>query len=593
MIRYASLSKTVMLGAALILAATLGACAESPPEQPPETERTTKAERTTDDAPRWMLAAANPLAVEAGAKVLAKGGSAVDAAIAVQAVLGLVEPQSSGIGGGAFALYWDRDSGTLYAYDGRETAPRAARPDLFLKEDGTPMGFFEAVPGGKSVGVPGVIAMLGLMHERHGRLPWAELFTDAVALAEDGFKISPRLARIIPLLPYTKQMPDTRAYFFDENGDPYPAGHVLKNPDYARTLRALAEGGAEAFYQGAIAEGIVQAVATAPVNAQAMTLEDIALYEPKTRDPLCAPYRDYTVCGMGPPTSGGVAVLQVLSFLARFDMAALEPTSAEAAHLIAEAFRLAFADRNLYLADTDYIDVPVAGLLDAAYLRARGALIDPAKSMGPAKPGNPRTGDPHLAPDTSPEGPGTSHFSIVDADGNALSVTTTVEFIFGSHLMTGGFFLNNQLTDFSFEPSKDGHPVANAVQPGKRPRSSMSPTIVFDKDGKPVLLVGSPGGSRIPGYTVRAILGVLDWGLSPQDAAALPHIINRNGTTDLEEGTDAAALKTALEALGHQITVRELTSGIHAIRIGPEGLQGGADPRREGTVQSGTLLQAD
>ncbi|MEE8559182.1 MAG: gamma-glutamyltransferase family protein, partial [Alphaproteobacteria bacterium] len=435
--------------------------------------------------------------------------------------------------------------------------------------------------GGRSVGVPGLLRMLELAHRDHGRLPWARLFQPAIALAERGFAVSPRLASLIATDKHLKASPGAAAYFYDAAGNPRPAGHVLKNPAFAETLRRVAEGGADAFYSGPIARAIVEAVRGVKHNAGAMTLADLEGYRAKRRGPVCAPYRAWRVCGMGPPTSGGIAVLQILGVLAHFDLAALEPNSAAAVHLIAEAGRLAFADRNAFLADSDFVPVPVERLLDAAYLARRARAISPGKSLGKAAPGLP-TQNGAMPAQRDP--PSTTHLVVVDADGNAVSMTASIESAFGSRLMAAGFMLNNELTDFSFRPASEGRAVANRVAPGKRPRSSMSPTLVLDGERRLVLAVGSPGGSRIIGYVARALIAALDWGLDPQAAVELPHALNRNGATDLEEGTGVAALKPALEALGHEVRVRKMTSGLHAVAITPGGLEGGADPRREGVA---------
>lgn len=530
---------------------------------------------------RQMVAAANPLAAEAGMAMLRQGGTAVDAAIATALVLGLVEPQSSGLGGGAFLLHYEDDSRLVAAYDGRETAPRSADEALFLESDGTPMSFWDAVIGGRSVGVPGLLRMLELAHADHGRLTWATLFQPAIRLAEDGFAISPRLHALIAEDRYLTRYPATAAYFHDAAGNPLPAGHLLKNQAYAETLKAVATGGADAFYTGAIALDIVAAAQGAADNPGDLRYLDLRHYEAKRREPVCLPYRVWVVCGMPPPTSGGVAVLQILKLLEPFDLAALGPGSPEAVHLVAEASRLAFADRGRFLADSDFVEVPLDGLLDPAYLAARARLIDPAASMGEASPGLP---SPLAQAPKQPDPPSTSHLSVVDAEGNAVSMTASIEGAFGSHLMAGGFLLNNELTDFAFSPSAAGRPVANRVQPGKRPRSSMSPTLVLDREGRFVMAIGSPGGSRIIGYTTKAIIAALDWNLPMQEAVSLPNFVNRNGATDLEAGSALETAKPALEALGHEVNITGMTSGLHGIRRTESGLEGGADPRREGVV---------
>jgi gamma-glutamyltranspeptidase/glutathione hydrolase len=541
-------------------------------------------------AERQMVAVANPLAARAGLEILRDGGTALDAAIAIQMVLNLVEPQSSGLGGGAFLLHFEAASGagggTVTTYDGRETAPAAATPELFLKPDGTPMKYWSAVVGGRSVGAPGVARMLELAHRDHGRLPWARLFAPAIELAERGFQVSPRLHGLVAKDKYLKTFPTAAAYFHDAEGAPWPVGHLLRNPAFAQTLRRLASSGANALYQGPLAEEIVAAVRGAPGNPGLLALEDLAGYRAKRRAPLCAPYRTWRVCGMGPPTSGGVALLQMLGILERFDLGALEPSAPETLHLLAEAGRLAFADRGPFLADSDFVAVPLAELLARDYLRGRSQLISTTTSLGAggakARPGLPAQ---HGAMPAQEDPPSTSHLVVVDGAGNAISMTSSIEGAFGSRLMVGGFMLNNELTDFSFRPqTKDGQPVANRVQPGKRPRSSMAPTIALDGEGRLALAIGAPGGSRIIGYVLRALTGVLDWNLDPQAAVSLPHAVNRNGKTDLEKGTPVVAHKAALEALGHQVDIRIMTSGLHAIKVTSEGLEGGADPRREGVA---------
>lgn len=533
-----------------------------------------------------MVAAANPHASRAGLGVLRRGGSALDAAVAVQMVLNVVEPQSSGIGGGAFLLYYDAATRTVFAYDGRETAPAAASEDLFFGPQGKPMKFFDAVVGGRAVGVPGVLRMLDLAHSRHGKLPWGELFGPAVALAEGGFEVSPRLNKLITGDRFLNTLAAAREYFYRPDGTPRHVGELLRNPALADTFQRIAEGGSDAFYTGPIAADIVSAVQGVPTNPGRLTVKDLAAYQAKVREPVCRDYRDSHVCGMPPPTSGGVTVLQILGMLSTFDMGAFAPNSADAIHLIAGASRLAFADRGRYLADADFVDVPVRGLLDSGYLRDRARLIHRETTQG----GRTAAGDPPFQKTHRPgagstlEQPSTTHFSIVDAQGNAVSMTSSVESAFGSRLMVRGFLLNNQLTDFSFRPERDGVKVANRVQPGKRPRSSMSPTLVLDGDGALRMAIGSPGGSAIVGYVTQTIIAVLDWDLNIQAAINLPHAVNRNGATDIEEGTAIEAIKAELEARGHEVRVRAMTSGLHGITVGPDGLTGGADPRREGLV---------
>jgi len=536
-------------------------------------------------ATRYMIATANPHASQAGLAILRRGGSAMDAAIAAQMVLGLVEPQSSGIGGGAFLVAYDADADAVHAYDGRETAPMAVTADLFLKADGEPMKFYDAVIGGRAVGVPGLVAMLELAHQRHGKLPWASLFAPAIALAEAGFEVSPRLHYLISEATGIDRYDTARAYFFTAEGKPKPVGTRLINQAYAATLKAIAAGGAKAFYKGDIATDMVAAITGAVGNPGVMTVADLGAYEAKDRAAVCRPYRQWRVCGMGPPSSGGVTTLAILGLLEHFDLAALAPGSAEAVHLVSEASRLAYADRARFLADSDFVTVPVRGLLDRGYLADRAALIDREQSMGTAEAGTPPHDDGRLrASEPGTEQFSTTHLSVIDSEGNAVSMTSSVESAFGSRLMVRGFMLNNQLTDFSFRPAVDGVPVANRVAPGKRPRSSMAPTLVFDGNGRLLLAVGSPGGSRIIGYVTQTLIAMLDWGLDVQQALDLPHHVNRNGPTDLETGTPLADLEAALVALGHDVRVRSLTSGLHAIAITPAGLEGGADLRREGVA---------
>jgi len=535
-------------------------------------------------ATKYMVATANPLATETGLGVLRRGGSAVDAAIAIQMVLTLVEPQSSGIGGGAFMLHYDAASRQVVAYDGRETAPASARPDMFLHDDGDYMGWHEAVVGGLSVGVPGVVRMLELAHKAHGKLEWASLFEDAIQLARKGFPVSPRLSMLATNDDQLRVFPSTAAYFFDFSGAPPAPGTVMTNLALADTLTLIAEGGADAFYSGPIAEAISETVSNAPRNPTPMTMQDIAGYKAKARFPACMIYRGYRVCGMPPPSSGGITTLQILGLLEPFDMAAHAPGSVDALHLIAEAGRLAFADRNAYLADPDRVRAP-SGLLDTPYLLQRSDLIDPAHAMGEARPGDPgRDADWMFAPSGNEHGISTTHFSIVDGDGNAVSMTSSIETQFGSRLMVRGFMLNNQLTDFNWKPEREGKPVANRVEPGKRPRSSMSPTLVFDKDGSLLLAIGSPGGSSIIGYVSKSLIGFLDWGMNVQDAIDLAHVTNKNGATLLEDGRYDQATIDALKARGHDVELREMTSGLQGIAVTATGYEGGADPRREGVA---------
>lgn len=570
---------TVIIAAGSILTAPAIAKQASQPEQ-----TYAIAEVTSVEAKDFMVAAANPLAVEAGYDVLSKGGTAADALVAVQLMLNLVEPQSSGIGGGAFLVYWDAGSETLTTLDGRETAPKSATPEYWIGDDGEPVGWWDAVKGGRSVGVPGTLALLENAHERWGDQAWADMIEPARKFAETGFEVSPRLAASI-IGAAKRGLGDfsaARAYFFNEDGAPLAEGTTLKNPAFAETLGLIADQGAKAFYGGEIAADIIAAVKT-ETNAGELTLDDLGSYQVIERAPICAPYRGYDVCGMGPPSSGALTVGQMLMLLEHFDMPSLSPVNGreiEGRHLFAEAAKLAYADRALYMADSDYVRVPTRGLLDRAYMTARAQLISPLIAMEKGAAGNPPWRESTLrAPDTDLERPGTSHIVIRDSYGNAASMTTTIETGFGSRVMVRGFLLNNELTDFSRAPSKDGRPIANRVEGGKRPRSSMSPTIVI-KDGEPYLLIGSPGGSRIINYVAESIVAILDWGMDPATAFALPHVVNRNGATDVETGGEGYI--PGLEALGHTVNPRDLNSGLHAILIKDGKLIGAADPRREG-----------
>ena len=529
----------------------------------------------------YMVSSANPYATEAGLRIIEKGGSAIDAAITVQMVLNLVEPESSGIGGGAFSLYWDNAKKKLSSYDGREKAPMLADGKLF-QQNGKNMNWWEALAGGRAVGVPGVIAMLEKVHKAHGKLPWADLFEDAIELAEEGFEVSPKLGESIrnKTNPALGRYEETWEYFFPD-GEPLAAGAIHINPEFGMTLRRIALLGAKGFYKGQIAIDIVAAVNEATDNPGLLSIIDMKNYEAIERPPVCAMYKVYKVCGMGPPTSGGMTVIQILKLLEDKNLAQYKPISADSVHLFSQAAKLAYADRGKYMADADFVNVPVEGLIDTNYLSERSKLIGD-KDMGEAMAGAPPNADANWKQSKSPEQPSTTHFSIIDKQGNGFSMTSSIEMAFGSTLMVRGFLLNNQLTDFSFSEEKDGELVANRVQPGKRPRSSMSPFMVFDKDENLMLVIGSPGGSRIINYVAKTMLGVLEWNLDIQEAISLPHYVNRNGDTDLEQDTDAAGLKEALEAKGHKVSVRDLNSGLHGIVRTKEGLEGGADPRRVG-----------
>ncbi|WP_223415246.1 MULTISPECIES: gamma-glutamyltransferase [unclassified Pseudomonas] len=594
------LSALSLIASALILAA----CSAPPSSTLPVAPETASGYRTdlqTRHASKHMAAAANPLAAEAGRAMLRQGGSAIDAAIAMQAVLTLVEPQSSGIGGGALIVLWDGKA--VRTYDGRETAPAGATEKLFLQADGKPMPFTQAQIGGRSVGTPGVLRALELAHQKHGRLPWAQLFEPAIKLAEQGFAISPRLYQLIASDSSMQRSPDMMAYFLNADGSPKAVGTSLKNPALAAVFKRIAKEGPDALYKGPIAQEIVAKV-QGHANPGTLSLNDLNGYTAKERAPLCTDYKRWQVCGMPPPSSGGIAVAQILGTLQaleardpRYALAPLKPVKSaqpagiepapEAVHLISEAERLAYADRAQYVADSDFVPVPVKGLVDPTYLASRAALIGD-RSMGTAKPGTPPGIQVAYAPDRSPLRISTSQVVAVDDLGGAVSMTTTVESAFGSHLMVQGFLLNNQMTDFSFIPEENGQKVANRVEPGKRPRSSMAPTLIFDRQsGEFLATIGSPGGSQIIEYVAKSTLGLLDWNLDPQTAINLPNFGSRNGPTELERGQFSAELIQALKDKGHNVSEIDMTSGTQAIvRVrdaqGKASLAGGADPRREG-----------
>jgi gamma-glutamyltranspeptidase/glutathione hydrolase len=536
-------------------------------------------------AERHMIVAAHPLAAEAGIEMLRKGGAAIDAGIAAQMVLTLVEPQSSGIGGGAFLLYWEAAAETLTSYDGRETAPAGVTPRLFLDDGGNPLPRTDAMHSGLSVGVPGVLAALALVHDEYGKLRWADLFQPAIALARDGFPVSPRLAKMLAEADPDSFAPSARAYFFDVAGNARPKGYVLKNPDLAETFEIIAREGPNAFYKGAIAEDIARAVQNDPRTAGTLSVKDLETYTAWPRPPVCIPYRGSKVCGAGPPSSGAVAVNQVLGLVEPFDLGK-SPFTLDAAHMIAEAERLAYADRARYLADPDFVAVPVDGLLDPGYLAKRRALIDPARAQDSVSAGTPPVKPPSIfGRDHTKERGGTSQISVVDGAGDAFSMTTSIEYAFGARTLVRGFLLNNQLTDFSFLP-KDaaGRPIANRVEPGKRPRSSMDPTMIFGADGKLDYVLGSPGGAGIILFNLKTIFALLDWQLDAAQAAALLNFGSTQDVILMEPGEVWDGLAAGLEAKGHKIRRMDMTSGEHIIAVTPEGLEGGADPRREGVA---------
>jgi gamma-glutamyltranspeptidase / glutathione hydrolase len=564
----------------LLISLAMSGCERAAPPSAPPVPRQAAGERLAE---RFMVAAAHPLAVEAGLQVLRRGGSAVDAAVAVQFVLGFVEAPETGLGGGGFLLYFEAGSGELRFYDGRETAPAAARPDRFTLL-GLPAPRWFAVPSGRAVGVPGLVAMLALAHQRHGRLPWTELIRPAIAHAEQGVPMPERLRRQSRSDLSLRLFSDTRRAFVAPAGEQPP---LLRNPEYAATLRALAADGPTAFYSGEIGAALVaRARARRPWPAD-LAAGDLPTYVPLERAPVCGRYREWTVCGAPPPSSGGIALLQILGMLERFPMAELGADSAEAMHLLIEAQRLAFADRERFIGDPDFVDVPVAGLLDADYLLRRSTLIDPGRALDRALPGDPEQG---LATGPAPGGVtrmsgGTSHFTIVDGAGNVAALTSSVEAPFGSRMMSGGFLLNNQLTDFSFDPRAGDRDHPNAVAPGKRPRSSMSPVIVLDAEGRVRLALGARGGPRIIPYVARTLVAVLDWGLEIQEAIALPNFVHAEGRVELERNTPLAARRAEFAARGHRVREAALDSGLHGIERTATGWRGGADPRLDGVAR--------
>jgi gamma-glutamyltranspeptidase/glutathione hydrolase len=542
-------------------------------------------ERAASVATRHMVAASDPLAAEAGLAVLRAGGNAVDAAVAVQAMLTLTEPQSSGIGGSSYIVYFDRKSGRVFSYDGRERAPAAADERLFLDASGKPVPAEQRFTGGRSVGVPGTVAALARAHTVHGKLPWNTLFDAAIARAEAGFPVSRRLHDSIRRDRWLPRFAAAKSYFFDAAGAPLAVGATLRNPMLADTLRAIAAGGVDAFYRGAIAADIARAVQSG-ANPGSMTTADLANYRARQRVPVCAAYRAWRVCGMGPSSSGGIGTIATLKMLERFDLARMPPLGIEAVHLLAEAGRLAHADRIRYVADPDFVNVPVAAMIAPDYLALRSALIDPARDIGTVDPGDPvhKRADAGMPMGSDAETAGTAHMSIVDDDGNAFAMTTSVGLAFGSRLFVRGFILTDQLSDFTALPEENGIRHPNRVEPGKRPRSSMSPTLVFDRDGRFVAAAGSPGGNLIVGFVSEVLVAMLDWGMDPQQAAGLPHVVNLNGDTRIERGTALEKQAPELKARGHKVRVQPLASGTQAILVRDGKLLGGADPRREGVA---------
>jgi gamma-glutamyltranspeptidase / glutathione hydrolase len=570
---------------------SLAGCAATDQARAPERATGEKVQRLAAGA-KFMSATANPYATRAADEILRAGGSAVDAAIAAQMVLTLVEPQSSGIGGGAFLMHFEAAAGQTTAYDGREKAPAEATEALFIK-DGKPMGFMDAVVGGRSVGTPGLIDMLAKAHAKHGKLAWANVFAPAIKLASEGFNVSARLNGLLTAETGLRKDPVALAYFYDPQGQPWPVGHLLKNPTLAATLKRIAEQGPKAFYEGSLARAMVDKVRNHPVNPGSLSETDLATYTASTRAVLCSNFAKYKVCGFPPPSSGGIAVAQMLAYIEATGAPALVDSSGalqpNAVHYFAESGRLAFADRNQYIADPDFVDWP-RGLLDRNYLKSRAGLIKPDQSLGKATYGTPADVKTAFGAELDFSRPSTSHISIVDAAGNAVAMTTTIEDGFGSRLMVGGFLLNNQLTDFSFAAADQGAMVANRVQASKRPRSSMAPVIAFDAQNRLALVTGSPGGSLIINYVAKVLVATLRDGMDIQSAISLPNFGSRNnGPTELEKGKVSPALIESLRKLGHEVREIDMTSGLQGIRLqyaadGKLTMTGGADPRREGLV---------
>lgn len=529
----------------------------------------------------FMVVSAHPLATKIGYDILQKGGSAADAGIAVQLALGLVEPQSSGLGGGAFALYYDAAGNKLYSYDARETAPASVGGHLFTGEDGKPLGFYEAAIGGRSVGVPGVPRLLEILHKDFGKMGWRELFNQPIALADNGFTVTPRLEKLLRA-ERGRWHADvkTKLVFYPDSSNPLQAGEVYRNKDYAQTLRLMAQQGADVIYKGDMASKMIALLRENRASVGSMTIEDLAGYQVKKRDPVCGDYRGYKVCSVGEPSSGGLTLLQILGMAEHFSMRKMGPENPASWHVMAEASRLAFADRNLYMADPDFVRTPGAALIDPSYLYQRQAMIDTMQALKKAHPGTPPGWQSALASYNQPIEKGTTHISIVDREGNILSMTSSIENAFGSRLMVGGFLLNNQLTDFSFVPEVKGKKVANQVAGGKRPRSSMTPVIVFDPSGRPFMVIGSAGGSAIIGYVAQRIIAAIDWGYDPAKALSMPNIIHRGYALEVEN-TDLinAAL---MKPYGHPVQVKELNSGLTMIERMGDYWIGAADPRREG-----------
>jgi gamma-glutamyltranspeptidase/glutathione hydrolase len=528
----------------------------------------------------YMVVAANELATKAGVEIIKKGGTAIDAAIAVQMVLNVVEPQSSGIGGGGFLLFYDSSTKEVYSFDGRETAPKYIDYQLFVKNDGDLVSFYDAVQGGKSVGVPGLLAMLKMAHEKYGKLRWNVLFDEAIRIAENGFPMSLRLHKVASSVSYMNNFENASSMFLKENGDVKEIGTILYNNKLADIFKIISHDGGESFYDGGIAEDIVRAVSESKINPGYLKLDDLKDYTPVERAPVCINYKKYKVCGMAPPSSGAITIGQALGMLSFFD---IRKGGAESLHIIMEAVKLAFADRNRFIADSDFVKVPIEKMLDKSYLKKRSELINANKSTGIYKAGD--INSKYSEYSVANEAPSTTHISIVDKQGNAVSLTSSIEHAFGSVLMTNGFLLNNQLTDFSFRSKLNGHKVANRIEGGKRPRSSMSPTIILDENNELFMVIGSPGGSSIIPYVLNVIVAVIDWGMDIQEAINIPHFINKNSsTTYVELGRFSNDTKQILLKIGHKVKERDLNSGLHGIVIKNGIIYGGADPRREGVA---------
>ena len=583
-------SQWFMLIALLIAVPIQGVNAQSrtKPANPESATPVLPSDAKTAYASRIMVVTAHPEATKVGYEILKGGGTAADAAVAIELVLGLVEPQSSGLGGGGFALYYDKKTNQVYSFDGRETAPSQAGQYLFRGEDGKPMEFYDAAIGGRSVGTPGTVRLLEILHKRFGAKPWRDLFSPAITLAETGFTVTPRLAALIDQdYDHLREFTPTQLYFMPDAISPINAGGRLSNPSYGQTLRKIAMDGADAFYTGEIAESVVKTVREDTVNPGLLSLEDLSGYKAIERKTVCGTYRAHLVCTMGEPSSGGLMLLQALGMLEHFDLASQGPMSVRNWHLISEASRLAFADRNYYMGDPYYVQSPGELLIGKDYLAQRAALINPDQASKKVMPGIPDAWKKHMpaekkAEPVYPKPPGTTHICIVDAYGNIVSMTDSVEDMFGSRMMAGGFMLNNQLTDFSFVPEVDGKPVANRVEGGKRPRSTMTPVIVFSPDGKPELVIGSAGGSAIMGYVLQRIIAIIDWKQDITSAIAAPNVLNRGQEVEFELG--ASDIAEPLRKMGHPAELVELNSGLTAIHFQNGVMTGAADPRREGTA---------